>query len=80
MSKLSVIAVVLALSACQTAGPQDYKRVRTTLMPVDQAFYECEFEAEKAAPMSDLTRSPFALAAMQSDIMRKCMLAKGYAR
>lgn len=45
---------------------------------IEQAQAECDFEAEKAAPMMDLNANVFAQASAQGDIKAKCMKAKGF--
>ncbi|OAN53864.1 hypothetical protein A6A04_13305 [Paramagnetospirillum marisnigri] len=74
------IALVAALAGCKTLEQKlgEWKPSPRANMAVDQAFYECQFEAEKAAPMGDLRRSGFEIAAIQDGIFRSCMRSKGF--
>lgn len=68
--------IALTLTAC---GPRwKWAPGPRTSMSLEQAIAECDYEAEKAAPMMDMSKSAFAIAATQGDIKYKCMKAKGF--
>lgn len=71
------ILLALLLTGCQANQPK-WTATQYADKPLDQARAECEYEAEKAAPMSDLSKSPFGQAMAQHDIVRKCLKAKGF--
>lgn len=68
--------VTMALAGCVQRTqwvPTKYAKIE-----FEQARNECVFEAEKAAPMMDMSKSAFAQGAAQNDIFAKCMKAKGF--
>lgn len=71
-----ITATTVLLAGCAHRAqwvPTKYAKV-----DLEQAGNECSFEAEKAAPMMDLSANVFAQGAAQGDIFRKCMQAKGF--
>lgn len=75
-SKLLIITLSLVLVGCISRTewvPTQYSKVS-----LKQAQNECIFEAEKAAPMMDMSKSVFAQGATQNNIFSKCMKAKGF--
>ena len=74
-----VLGAALALAGCAPPS-QSYRSTSLATTNVDQAYNECQFEADKAAPMADLRQSPLALAVQQRQIIDSCMRAKGFQR
>lgn len=72
---LTTLATI-ALTGC--VHSQQWVPTKYAKVDHEQAQNECRFEAEKAAPMMDLSKSAFAQSAAQGDIFRKCMQAKGF--
>ena len=78
MRIISVLVITFVLVGCTRPGPSSWAPASSAGKTVSQAWLECDFEAEKAAPMMDRTTSAFAQAFAQGDIRRKCMKAKGF--
>ena len=75
-SKLLIITLSLVLAGCVSRAewvPTQYSKIS-----LEQAQNECTFEAEKSAPMMDMSKSVFTQGAAQNDIFSKCMKAKGF--
>lgn len=70
--------IALTLTACANHMTTRWAKAPYATMSFEQAQAECEFEAEKGAPMSDLSKSAFGQAFSQNDIKKKCLKAKGY--
>lgn len=72
---LTTIATI-ALTGC--VSRTQWVPTKYAKLDLEQARNECVYEAEKAAPMMDLSKSAFAQGAAQNDIFTKCMKAKGF--
>ena len=71
-------ATLISVTACVNHMTTRWAKAPYATMSFEQAQAECEFEAEKGAPMSDLSKSAFGQAFSQNDIKKKCLKAKGY--
>lgn len=80
MHKTIILLAVtlLSVSACASHMTTRWTKAPYATVSFEQAMAECEFEAEKGAPMSDLSKSAFGQAFSQNDIKKKCLKAKGY--
>ena len=78
MKAILMLIAMGFLAGCAGPGPHSWAPASNYGKTVKQAWLECDFEAEKAAPMMDMTKSAFAQGFAQGDIRRKCMRAKGF--
>lgn len=74
--KNHLITSLLIITAC--AAPMKWTPGPYAKIDLEQARAECDFEAEKAAPLMDLNANVWAQQAAQGDIRTKCLKAKGF--
>lgn len=77
---LTAGAVALGLSGCgpMLFGADRFNPDEARGVTRQQAYADCDLEAEKAAPMNDRRRGALEQGMIQRGIINKCMVAKGF--
>ena len=78
MKKQILLTTIATITLAGCANRTQWVPTKYAKLDLEQVRNECVYEAEKAAPMMDLSKSAFSQGAVQGDIFRKCMQAKGF--
>lgn len=78
MKKQILMTTIAAITLTGCVSRTQWVPTKYAKLDLEQARNECVYEAEKAAPMMDMSKSAFAQGAAQNDIFAKCMKAKGF--